>query len=104
MLDPLERDSLGVPMPARSLFLIDPEKRTRFAVTYPATTGRNFVDILRVVDAVFLTEACDISTPASWSPRDKVFSASRADAQDCRNLPSGRRYFRLVDCPLTCRL
>jgi len=65
MLDPLEKDDAGAPMPARALFVIDPERQNRFTVVYPATTGRNFDEIFRALDAVFLCGATGMSTPAA---------------------------------------
>ena len=51
---------------ARSVFIIDPQKRIRAIIAYPAETGRNFTEILRVVDSLLLTDGKPLSTPADW--------------------------------------
>ena len=56
----------------RSVFLIDPEKKIRMMLTYPMTTGRNFEEIIRVLDSVQLTSKHKVATPANWKKKDKV--------------------------------
>lgn len=56
----------------RSLFVIDPQKKVRLTITYPASTGRNFNEILRVVDSLQLTEYHSVATPANWQDGDDV--------------------------------
>ena len=56
----------------RSVFLIDPEKKIRMMLTYPMTTGRNFEEIIRVLDSVQLTSKYKVATPANWKKKDKV--------------------------------
>ena len=56
----------------RSVFLIDPEKKIRMMLTYPMTTGRNFEEILRVLDSVQLTSKHKVATPANWKKNEKV--------------------------------
>ena len=56
----------------RSIFLIDTEKKIRMMLTYPMTTGRNFEEILRVLDSVQLTSKHKVATPANWKKNDKV--------------------------------
>ena len=56
----------------RSVFLIDPDKKIRMMLTYPMTTGRNFDEILRVLDSVQLTSKFKVATPANWKKEDKV--------------------------------
>ena len=51
---------------ARSVFIIDPKKKVRLFITYPQSTGRNFDEILRVVDSIQLTEKSSVATPADW--------------------------------------
>jgi len=63
MLDPLERDGPGPPLPARALFLFDAERKIRFSVIYPATTGRNFGEILRALDAILLDQGVPQEQP-----------------------------------------
>jgi alkyl hydroperoxide reductase subunit AhpC len=56
----------------RSLFVIDPAKKVRLTITYPASTGRNFDEILRVIDSLQLTEYHSVATPGNWKPGDDV--------------------------------
>lgn len=56
----------------RSLFIIDPEKKVRLIITYPASTGRNFNEVLRVIDSLQLTDKEKVATPGNWHPGDRV--------------------------------
>jgi alkyl hydroperoxide reductase subunit AhpC len=56
----------------RSLFVIDPAKKVRLIITYPASTGRNFDEILRVIDSLQLTEYQSVATPGNWKDGDDV--------------------------------
>ena len=73
MIHPNASDSFTV----RSVFLIDPKKKVRLMITYPQSTGRNFEEILRVIDSLQLTAKYKVSTPADWKA-----------GQDCIILPS----------------
>lgn len=56
----------------RSVFIIDPAKKVRLTLTYPASTGRNFDELLRVIDSLQLTEYHSVATPANWQDGDDV--------------------------------
>jgi alkyl hydroperoxide reductase subunit AhpC len=56
----------------RSLFVIDPQKKVRLIITYPASTGRNFDEILRVIDSLQLTDSHSVATPGNWKDGDDV--------------------------------
>ncbi|MEY4563402.1 MAG: hypothetical protein RLZZ618_2679 [Pseudomonadota bacterium] len=56
----------------RSLFIIDPAKKIRLTITYPASTGRNFDEILRVIDSLQLTDSHSVATPGNWKDGDDV--------------------------------
>src|SRR5262245_37508435 len=56
----------------RSVFLIDPNKKVRLMITYPASTGRNFDEILRVIDSLQLTDKFKVATPVNWKQGDDV--------------------------------
>jgi thioredoxin-dependent peroxiredoxin len=56
----------------RSLFVIDPAKKIRLTITYPASTGRNFEEVLRVIDSLQLTDSHSVATPANWKQGDDV--------------------------------
>jgi alkyl hydroperoxide reductase subunit AhpC len=56
----------------RSLFVIDPQKKVRLTITYPMSTGRNFDEVLRVIDALQLTDKYSVATPGNWRDGDDV--------------------------------
>jgi alkyl hydroperoxide reductase subunit AhpC len=68
MIHPSASDSFTV----RSVFLIDPKKKVRLTITYPASTGRNFDEILRVLDSLQLTDNYSVATPVNWKQGDDV--------------------------------
>ncbi len=89
----------------RSLFVIDPQKRVRLIITYPASTGRNFDEILRVIDSLQLTDNYSVATPGNWKPgEDVVILPSLQDpAVLAEKFPRGFRalkpYLRLTPQP-----
>lgn len=68
MIHPNADDTLTV----RSVFIIDPNKKVKLTLTYPASTGRNFYELLRVVDSLQLTANHKVATPANWKNGEKV--------------------------------
>ncbi len=68
MIHPQANDTLTV----RSVFIIDPNKKVRLTLTYPASTGRNFDEILRVIDSLQLTDSHSVATPANWKDGEDV--------------------------------
>merc|ERR1712146_139345 len=68
-------DNKGMPLTVRSVFIIDNNKKVRLIITYPASCGRNFDEILRVVDSLQLTTNKQITTPANWKAGDDVIVA-----------------------------
>ncbi|XP_059199725.1 peroxiredoxin-6-like isoform X2 [Centropristis striata] len=104
MLDPVEKDQDGLPLTARCVFIIGPDKTLKLSLLYPATTGRNFDEILRVVDSLQLTAGRRLATPADWRPGDCVMvppSMSEEEAASLfpggiytKELPSGKKYLR----------
>eukprot|EP00435_Cladocopium_sp_Y103_P040379 s462_g11.t1 len=78
MLDPLEICNVErIAMPARALFLIGPDKRNRLTILYPATTGRNFSEVLRVIDSLHITHCGpEVGTPADWHFGEDVMPAT----------------------------
>jgi len=88
----------------RSVFVIDDQKKVRLTLTYPASTGRNFDEILRVVDSLRLTSSHAVATPANWQQGDDVIIlASLSDEQAKAKFPDGwradRPYLRYVPDP-----
>uniref|UniRef100_A0A3Q4MGT5 Peroxiredoxin 6 n=1 Tax=Neolamprologus brichardi TaxID=32507 RepID=A0A3Q4MGT5_NEOBR len=109
MLDPDERDKDGMPLTARCVFIIGPDKKLKLSLLYPATTGRNFDEILRVVDSLQLTAGKRVATPADWKPGNCVMvppSMSEEEAASLfpagvytKDLPSGKKYLRYTPQP-----
>ena len=88
----------------RSVFVIGPDKRIKLMLTYPMTTGRNFDEILRVVDSMQLTAKHKVATPANWKKGDDVIIAGSVNDEDAKKLfPEGwkapKPYLRIVKQP-----
>lgn len=66
MLDLDEIGAAGVPLTCRAVFIVDPSKKLRLSILYPATTGRNFDEILRVIDSMQLTDRNKVATPGKF--------------------------------------
>lgn len=79
----------GMPFTVRSVFMIDPTNKIRAMITYPASTGRNFNEILRVVDSLQLSDSKRICTPANWNPGDDVIIPPSMDAANASLLFPG---------------
>ncbi len=87
----------------RSVFVIGPDNKVKLTLTYPASTGRNFDEILRVIDSLQLTAEKQLATPVNWTPGDKVI-VSPAVSDDEANERFGsfdapKPYLRYVDAP-----
>ncbi len=88
----------------RSVFIIDPAKKLRLTLTYPASTGRNFAEILRVIDSLQLTEYEKVATPADWQQGDDVVILPSIPDEEAQQLfPQGfktqRPYLRTTAAP-----
>ena len=70
----------------RSIFLIDPEKKIRMMLTYPMTTGRNFNEIIRVLDSIQLSSQKKIATPANWNKDDDVIIVPAVTDEEAKEL------------------
>ncbi|KAH7711320.1 1-Cys peroxiredoxin [Aphelenchoides avenae] len=110
MLDPEEKDAKGLPLTVRAVFVLDPTKRLKLSILYPANTGRNFDEILRVVDSVQLTAKNRVATPVDWEPGNECMvqptlsneeAAQMFGAANIRtvSVPSGKEYIRLTPHP-----
>jgi alkyl hydroperoxide reductase subunit AhpC len=88
----------------RSVFVIDPQKKVRLTITYPPSTGRNFAEILRVIDSLQLTDAHKVATPVNWTPgEDVIIVPSLSDEEARKRFPGGwktlKPYLRVVKQP-----
>ena len=101
MIHPEANDTLAV----RSVFFIDPNKKIRAMITYPASTGRNFGEILRVIDSLQLTDNHKVATPADWQDGDDcvIVPAVQDPEEIARRFPKGftalRPYLRMTPQP-----
>jgi alkyl hydroperoxide reductase subunit AhpC len=66
----------------RSLFIIGPDKKIKLTITYPASTGRNFVEVLRVIDSLQLTANYSVATPANWTEGEDVIVVPTVKTED----------------------
>jgi alkyl hydroperoxide reductase subunit AhpC len=88
----------------RNVFVIGPDKKIKLILVYPMTTGRNFDEILRVIDSLQLTAKNQVATPAQWQPgEDVIISGSVSDEEARERYPDGwespRPYIRIVPSP-----
>jgi len=87
----------------RSVFIIDPAKKVRLTLTYPASTGRNFNEIIRVIDSLQLTDEHKLATPADWNNGDNCIVTPAVDTEKAKELfgkvEEIRPYLRYVEQP-----
>ena len=100
MIHPNANDTLTV----RSVFVIGPDKKVKLSLTYPASTGRNFDELLRVIDSLQLTAYQKVATPANWKNGEDVIIVPSLSNDDAKQLfPEGwdekKPYLRLVKQP-----
>ncbi|CAB1104712.1 unnamed protein product [Ectocarpus sp. CCAP 1310/34] len=105
MLHPDHMSAEGLPMTVRTVYVISPEKILKLALTYPASTGRNFDEIIRAIDSLQLTATRSLATPADWqkggscmvlptvSPED---AAEKFPEHKTMEVPSGKGYLRVT--------
>lgn len=109
MIDPEEKDSRGMPMTCRAVFVVGPDKKLKLSILYPATTGRNFDELVRVVDSLQLTITKKVATPANWKSGDPCMVLPSVKPEDAPKLfpkgvkvhemPSGKQYMRFTPDP-----
>ena len=88
----------------RSVFIVGPDKKIKLMLTYPMTTGRNFDEILRVLDSIQLTQEHKVATPVNWKQGEDVIIAGSVNDDDAKKLfPAGwkapKPYLRIVKQP-----
>ncbi len=89
----------------RTVFIIDPNKKIRLSLSYPPSAGRNFDEVLRVIDSLQLTDSQKVTTPANWNPGDDVIIAPSVNDETAKGLfPQGwktlKPYLRMVKLPV----
>lgn len=100
MIHPNANDTLTV----RSVFVIGPDKKVKLTLTYPASTGRNFDELLRVIDSLQLTATHKVATPANWNRgEDVIIAPAVSDDEAAELFPSGwntlKPYLRVTPQP-----
>ena len=100
MIHPNANDTQTV----RSVFVIGPDNKVKLTLTYPASTGRNFEEILRVIDSLQLTSTYSVSTPADWKQGEEVIISNTISDEDAKKkFPKGfvakKPYLRLTPQP-----
>ena len=100
MIHPNSLNNLTV----RSVFIIDPNKKLRLTITYPASTGRNFNEILRVIDSLQLTDNYQVATPANWTDGGNCVVVPSIPTEEARSkFPKGveeiKPYLRMTPQP-----
>ncbi|MGE0460296.1 MAG: peroxiredoxin [Vicinamibacterales bacterium] len=88
----------------RNVYVIGPDKKIKLVISYPMSTGRNFDEVLRVIDSIQLTAKHKVATPANWEPgQDVIILTSVSDAEAKQQYPQGwkalRPYLRIVPQP-----
>jgi alkyl hydroperoxide reductase subunit AhpC len=87
----------------RNVFVIGPDKKVKLILVYPMTTGRNFDEVLRVIDSLQLTAKHKVSTPVNWQPGDDVIIAGSVSDEEARELfgdwEAPKPYLRIVPQP-----
>ena len=102
MIHPNASDTLTV----RSVFVIGPDKKVKLSLTYPASTGRNFDEVLRVIDSLQLTAKSQVATPVNWKQgEDVIIVPAVSDEEAKKKFPEGwktlKPYLRVVAQPKT---
>lgn len=98
VLDASNLDDKGLPMSVRSVFILKPDKSIALTMSYPSSTGRNFSEIIRVLDALQLSAKKPVATPADWQPGEEVmvnFPLTNAQADE----KFGKGGYRVVEVP-----
>lgn len=109
MLDAVAKDDDGMPQPARAVFFIGPDKKMKAKILYPASTGRNFDEVIRVVDSLQLTAQRRLATPANWTSGSQCIVTPGVSQEEAPkafpmgvqtvDLPSGKPYLRTTPDP-----
>ncbi|KAK1278914.1 hypothetical protein QJS04_geneDACA015826 [Acorus gramineus] len=106
MVDPVARDTSGNQLPSRALHIIGPDKKIKLSFLYPATTGRNMEEVMRVLESLQVVMKHKVATPVNWKPGEPVVvspSLSNEEAKkmfpqgfQTKHLPSKKEYLRFT--------
>ncbi|KDP42006.1 hypothetical protein JCGZ_27024 [Jatropha curcas] len=97
MVDPTEKDSSGNSLPSRALHIVGADKKIKLSFLYPASTGRNMDEVIRVLDSLQRAEKHKIATPVDWKPGDPVVISSNVSNEEAKKMfPQG---YKTVDLP-----
>jgi 1-Cys peroxiredoxin 6 len=109
MLDPEFKDDLGMPLTVRSVFIINPDFKVALTITYPPPVGRNFVEVIRVIDGLQLVSKHSVATPVNWKAGEPTVILPNISSEDAvakfpkgfkaLELPSGKQYLRMTPDP-----
>mmetsp|Transcript_12269 Transcript_12269/g.10902 ORF Transcript_12269/g.10902 Transcript_12269/m.10902 type:complete len:234 (-) Transcript_12269:46-747(-) len=83
---PASDDKDKLPLTVRSVYIVNPDKKIKLILTYPASTGRNFDEILRVIDSLQLTAYHKVATPANWKDGDKCVIVPSVNNEDAKKI------------------
>ncbi|KAI4335050.1 hypothetical protein L6164_013733 [Bauhinia variegata] len=107
MVDPDEKDSNGSQVPSRALHIVGPNKKIKLSFLYPASTGRNMDEVMRVLESLQKASKFKIATPANWKPGEPVVVSPVVTIEQAKdlfpqgvqtvNLPSGKEYLRFTN-------
>jgi len=109
MLDAVSKDAAGLPNTCRAVFVVGPDRKLKLSILYPATTGRNFREVLRAVDSLKLTATSRLATPGNWKAGQECVVAPSVSTSDAYKmfplgvrvvtLPSALPYLRFTPDP-----
>jgi len=103
MLDDNLKDEEGLPLTVRSVFLVDPNKKMRLILTYPASTGREWKEVIRCIDSIMLAEKFPVATPHGWKPGDEVVVSPKLTTAEAQKRFAGVKvkfpYLRFIPQP-----
>ncbi|NIG59950.1 peroxiredoxin-6 [Pontoporia blainvillei] len=109
MLYPAEKDEKGMPVTTRVVFIFGPDKKLKLSILYPATTGSNFDEILRVIISLQLTAEKRVATPVDWKNGDSMMVLPTIPEEEAKKLfpkgvftkepPSGKKYLHYTPQP-----
>lgn len=97
MVDPDEKDPSGGAVPSRALHIIGPDKKVKLSFLYPASTGRNMEEVVRVLESLQKAAKHKVATPVNWKPGDKCVIAPSVSNEEAKQMFTGG--FETVELP-----